>query len=563
MKPKTGIKLLVEAFLILELFTFSLAFNIQINQSFDLSYGFGTPAILAYLGIPSGIFFDQNMAFRVSGYMTKDLYLFGDLGEQSVDSLVLHYIPVDLYLGTVQVKGSGFSPIAVIGVSSKNISLGKVRGTLKHVVFVVKDPTESFLLGPVAYQSVHVYVNGSLVPSNQCRINYNDGEIFVSNLLYGDIVTIEYQSMNESSPYYVLAVTKSYKIKNYSLKESVLTVFSTPVNQYFLHSEIVDGDSNGNLSVSGYLNIDSTASLRLEATKKLSLSNFQFSLGAYLVTKGFRWPMGVAQSEDAGLSFFGQNSYGKVGFNSNLNGLSFSLKASKTNLILQVGKDPNLVMKFSNGNSYLGLNFGSGGIQSTQSFQDGPFSLKFHQHFENENNEWGTQISVSTPITFEASINTSSVGWRISKSCGNFKAAVDWEKASKQSHEKIKATLSDMSMFDFSTLSWTTGFQTEQSTSLLYLNANLNSPFGEINLLGSVGGAIHELSLHSLSMNYSNEFEGARYSIGMEYEKNVLKLDANVSKKISNWSVEMGISMGIANSEFGGALKVNVWRDDF
>ncbi len=555
MKPKTGTKLLVEAFLILELFTFSLAFNIQINQSIDLSYGFGAPAILAYLGIPSGIFFDQNMAFRVSGYMTKDLYLFGDLGEQSVDSLILHYIPAGLYLGTVQVKGSGFSPIAVIGVSSKNISFGKVRGTLKHVVFVVKDPTESFLLGPVAYQSVHVYVNGSSVPSNRYELNYDNGEIFISNLLYGDIVTIEYQSMNESSPYYVLAATKSEKVKNYSLKESVLTVLSTPANQYFLHSEIVDGNSNGNFSVSGYLNIDSTASLRLEATKKLSLSNFQFSLGAHLVTKGFRWPMGVAQNEDAGLSFFGQNSYGKVGFNSNLNGLSFSLEASKTNLIFQVGKDPNFVMKFSNGSSYFGLSLGSGGVQSVQSFQDGPFSLKFHQHFENENNEWGTQISVSTPITFEASINTSSVGWRVSKSCGNFKAAVDWEKTSKQSHEKIKATLSDTSMFAFSTLSWATGFQTDQSTSLFYLNANLNSPFGEINL--------HSDSLPTLSLNYSNEFEGTRYSIGMEYENDVLKLDADAGKKISNWNVKMGISMGIANSEFGGAFKINVWRDDF
>ena len=197
MKPKTGARLLVEAFLIFELFTISLGLNVQIDQSIDLSYGFGSSLILARLGIPNGIFFDQNMAFRVFGYVTKDLYLSGDLGKQSIDSLILHYTPLDLRFGTVQIKGSGFSPIAAIGMSSKNVSFGKVRGTLKHVVFVVKDPTESFLLGPVAYQSVHVYVNGSLMSSNRYELNYDNGEIFIFDLLYGDIVTIEYQSLNE------------------------------------------------------------------------------------------------------------------------------------------------------------------------------------------------------------------------------------------------------------------------------------------------------------------------------------------------------------------------------
>ena len=54
-----------------------------------------------------------------------------------------------------------------------------------------------------------------------------------------------------------------------------------------------------------------------------------------------------------------------------------------------------------------------------------------------------------------------------------------------------------------------------------------------------------------------------RYSAELGYENDVLKLDANVSKKISNWNVKMGISMGIVNSEVGGALRVKVWRDDF
>ena len=292
----------------------------------------------------------------------------------------------------------------------------------------------------------------------------------------------------------MLATTKNGKTKNYSLEGSALTIFSTPVNQYFLYSKVSDNNAGGNFSVSGYLNIDSTASLRLEAAKKFSFSNSQISLGTYLVTKGFRWPMGIAQNENAGLSLFGKNSYGKVGFNSNLNGLSFSLEASKTNLLFQVGKDPNFVVKISNGNSYFGLNLGSGGVQSVQRFQDGPFSLKLNQHFENGKDELGVRINVSTPITFEASISTSSIGWSISKTWGSFKAAVNWEKESTQTREKIKATLSDTSMLSSFPLTWAMGFQTGQSTSLFYLDTNLSLPFGNITL--------HSSSLPTLFLNY-------------------------------------------------------------
>ncbi len=562
MKPKTAIKFLVEAFLILEFFTLSLGLNIQIDQSIDASYGFGSTAILTYMGIPNGIFLQQSMAYKVFGYVTKDLYLYGELGVQSVDTLVLRYTPLDLRFGTVQVKGLGFSPIAVIGMSSKNISFGKVQGSLKRTVFVVKDPYQPFLLGPIAYQSVYIYVNGRLIPSNQYEIDYGNGKIFIFNLIYADIVTIEYQSMNEPSPYYVLTAARTEKLENYSLEESALTIFSTPANQYFLCSKIADGNDDQNFSLVGYLNIDSTASFKVEAIKRFSLFNSQCSLEAYLVTKGFRQPMGIAENENVGFSIFNKNSYGKVSFSSNLNGLNFSLEASKTHFEVQVGKDPNLVMKFSNGSSYLGLNFGSGGIQSVQSFQDGPFSLKLHQHFEDGGKELEAQINVSTPITFEASVSNSSIGWRISRTFGKFNTEIDWEKESTQTCEKITATLSDTSMFAFSPLTWTADFQTGQSTSLLYLSANLDSPFGEINLFGSVE-AIHELLIRSLSMNYSNEFGGTSCSIALRYESDITKFSANVNRKVFDWNMEMGISMGISNSKFGGALRVKVWRDDF
>ncbi len=558
MRLKTVVRSIMGVFWALELSTIVFGLNIQINHAIELLYGFGPQKVLAWINSPEGLWFSQNLSVHLEGKVAKGFYLSGDIGGNSISNLVLHYTPEDLSFGTVRTVSYGTNEFSIVGFSSPIFSFGQLRGSIKRTIFKIEDPSMPIILGPIAYQSVQIYLNGIPIPLSECTINYNKGEIFVPNLVRGDVVTVEYQSVTTPSSSYVTTLRDKEKTKDYILETSIFAIFDlmpekrtpqefpAPTNQFFAFAKLLN--IMPSFSLSTYINMDNFPSFKIEATSRFSIDGTKFVANAGYNTKGFRKPLGVAMNEGGSLSISAQNSYGDVKIESNGEALQVSVDASKTKATFYIGKNPNIALKFSSNTFRFGLSAGSSEVESTEKISSGDISLSFDQHF-GKKFEMKSKLSVSTPITLEASFNSKEIGLKISKSFGLLQTTLNWQKDN-SGKEEMNLNIGNQWLWSEIPISVDFSLYTSPSTLTTTLNANADTNFGKISL--SIGNSPF------VNLTLAKDFGETKYSLETKFDEKGVAFNTSVTGKLWGLNVSGGFTVAMVDGQIGGKISLKV-----
>ena len=563
MRPKTVVRSVMGVFWVLELSTIVFGLNVQIDHGVEFSYGFGSPTVLAWMNSLKGLWFSQSLSVHLEGKVANGLYISSDIGSNSVGNLVLHYAPEDLSFGTVRTVLYGTNELAIVGFSSPNFSFGQLRGYIKRAIFKIVDPSMPIIVGPIAYQSLQIYLNGIPIPVSECTIDYDKGEIFVPNLIRGDVVTVEYQSTTAPSNSYVTTLRAKERTKDYIFETSAFAMFSSmsksqasqeflaPTSQFFTFTKL--STIMPFFSLSTYINMDGFPSFKVKAESNFSNGGTKFVASAGYNTKGFRKPMGVAMNEGGDLSILIRNSYGGVKLESNEEALQISIDASRMKTKFYVGKDPNFAFKFSSDTFHLGLSAGSSGVESIEEFSSGDISFHFDQHFGKEF-EMESKLNISTPITLEASFNSKEFGLKISKSFGPLQTALNWKKDD-FGGEETNLNIKNQWLWRETPI-WTDfNLHTASSTLTAILNANVDTDLGEVSL--SIGNSPF------VNLNFTRDFGETKYSLETKLDEKGAALSASVTGKLWNLNASGGLTIAMVNGQVGGKIDLKLGENSF
>ncbi len=550
-KLKTVAKSVLGAFWVLEFSTMIFGLSMQIDHTISLSYGFGSSTALASINTSKGLTVSQDLNLSLSGEVSNVFFVSGNIGENSISNLVIQYLPNNLSFGTVQTVSYGTKAFSIVGLSTPNFSAGQLRGSVKQGIFKIQDPNTPIVLGPIAYQSLQIYVNGMQIPLNECVVNYLTGEVFIPNLVRGDVVTVMYQSMNSPSHTYVATLRGKVKNKNYALETSIFAAFATPTNQFFAFTKL--SNILPSLSISTYINVDKIPSFKVEGTYIFPLEGGQITVNGDYNTKGFRTPMGVALNEGGDISILAQNSYGSLKFESNEQAFQVSVKTPKNQTTFYVGRNPNFSFNFSSDPIDLNLTAGSSETVAAENVSNENFSLNLTQSF-GKIFEMSSMLNISTPITLEASFNSKNIGLKISKSLGPFYAGFSM---SKDGSATVETSLSIKNQWLFKKIPISVGLCLQNSPPKLTstLNTTIDATFGNISL--SLG------SSPSVNLTVTKYLGKTQYSLQAILEKSSTILDLSLSKNIGTMNANLGFTIAMVNDQIGGKIHLSFEKSSF
>ncbi|WP_156097040.1 hypothetical protein [Mesoaciditoga lauensis] len=537
---RTVISFLAVFLSILAVEAFSL--SIQIDQSLKISSSFGSSKILEALSLPMNFFISQELAMRLWGNITPLFYVSGEIRNTNVDSFVLEYIPWGLDFGTVQMKMPGSYSLSIMGLSSKNFSIGQLRGDRRVVNFTVDRVNQSFFLGSVAYGSVEVYLNGHLIPSYQYVLNYQDGLLSVPNAIPSDVITVEYQSLTNACPLYAMSAYKKIDIGKSVLEVGLTTLSSTITNaQYFLHL----GLKKEGFLLSNSWDFEKSLSFKIALAKSFSIFGMDSTLKLGFNSENFREPMGIPQDVNFSFDLSSHNRVGRVELFSNMQEMGISLKSTSADLLFKIGKEENLFLRASTKNFRSALKVGKNAAIFFQEISEGPLVASFEKDLIS--NQYVTHIALSTPITFEASITSSTVGMKLSKNFGNFGISYDYFNEDKSGRE-FDLNLNGRVMAP--QIEWKATLHLKDQKSTLSAFSKLSSSIGNMSV--SFSGS-------DTTFKWSNQ----NAFLSVDLQSNLVKLNFGLTKKINSWYGGFYLTAGWDDGEIGGAISFKVWRNDF
>jgi hypothetical protein len=509
----------------------------------SISNPFGSEKVIESLSLPRVFSVSQEIAVRLWGNVNPYFYVSGEIHNTNVDSFILEYLPLNLRIGTVQLKVPGSSIFSVMGLSSPNFSVGQLRGYRKVVNFTVERMRQTFFLGSVAYGSVKVYLNGFLLSPSQYTLNYKDGILTIPEAVPSDIVTIEFQSLTNSCPFYALSAQKNFKI----LKKQVelgLTVISSTIsdNQYFLFSKAKDDG----FTFSNWLNIEKAISFKMELSKKFSLFGMSSILSVYFNSKNFREPMGIPKEESFSFDLASRNQVGSVDISSNLNEMNVSVKNKAMGFLFKVGKTDNLFFRAAVKNIRVGFDFGKDKMVSFQEVNLGNFSAFFDQDFLSK--KYSANFSLDDPITLEASVTSSTFGMKVSKKFGKFGFSSDYHVDKTTKNEEFNFDLNGK--WVNIPLQWKIGLHSKNEKNGFSASADFSSFYGDLSTTFDASG---------ITFDWKNEIA----SVGIAFQKDLARLYGSLTKKIGDWKGSLSVTTGVKDGEIGGSVSLKIWRNEF
>ncbi len=548
-RPGTVTRLILILFLAFDLFTSGYALNIQTDQSFALSYGFGSPGALLLLQNSQGLSFTQSIGAMVFGKVTDELYMSAMVDEQSVGYLTLTYIPSDFKFGSVQTLGPDLPTFSIFGFSSPNLSIGQLLGNVVRDVFVLSVVNPTVYLGSIMYGSVKVYVDGKLIPQGEYTVDYDNGTITFSNFFTTELVTVEYQSATGGYSSYIGTLKSQEKIGGFSVKTYACTVVASPNNQYFLKAIAVPQNSDSSLSFA--LNFDESPSVKVEGKSIFPFDGGKVSSSFSYTSVGFRDPLGIIQTEGVGGSLGFENVYGRIAAKLDSNELLLSVDSSSQSMEFKVGKAPNLGIDYTSKNLRLGFTADSSGVRTFESLCTDDLSLRSEQNLLSKT--FGVAFDLATPVTLDASIDSGEIGVALSKSFFPYTVSASMTGIFSAPYGVLNVGFTKQSLWDGSIL--VGGANLSISTNSTFVasgSLELNLPDSDV------------LSL-TLNTNPGLElsFSNYNYTLDAKFDGCDTILTGSAAFEMWNLNFEGDLSVALVDSQLGGTFGVKVWRDDY
>ncbi len=536
---KTVTSFIVASLLIISLKFFSL--TIQINQSFNTSFSFGSEKILEDLSLPNDFFIAQNMAVRLWGNVNSNFYVYGELQNTNVDTFMVEYLPWNMQIGTVQLNVAGTFPFSIVGISSPNFSFGQLRGYRKILNFTVECPNQIFTIGSVAFGSVNVYLNGVLLSSSEYNLNYKDGILSVPSAVPSDVVSVEYQSLTNACPLYALNFNKAFALSKERFELGAAAFSSSATNtQLFIFSKV----KSGKIALSSWLNVEKNLSFKVKFSRKFHFLGTNNVLDFYYNSQNFRKPMGIPQQTNLGFDLSCANNFGKMKMSSDLNEMNVSFKQNDSNLFLKVGKNDNLIFRASNKNVRAGLNLKKGVFTTFEEIKMGNVSAYFFQ--DNFLKKYIATFSLSNPISFEASISSSSVGLKLSKDFGLIGFSSSFQKNVDATDETFNFKVNG----NFGNSKWKANFQSKPEKKSFAISSQI--PIFN-----------YELNVSVASSGVSFAFNGKDFSIETNLEKDGVKIHGSFTAAIGQWQDGVYLTIAAQDGKMAGAISFKLWRNEF
>ncbi len=515
--------------------------TIQINQSFNTSFSFGSEKILEDFSLPNDFFITQNMAVRLWGNVNSNFYVYGKIQNTNVDTFMVEYLPWNMQIGTVQLNVAGAYPFSIVGLSSPNFSLGQLRGYRRILNFTVKRPNQIFTIGSAAFGSVKVYLNGVLLSSSKYELNYEDGILIVPEAVPSDVVSIEYQSLTNACPLYALNFSKAFALSKERFEFGAAAFSSSATNtQFFIFSKI----ESGKIALSSWINVEKNVSFKVKLSRKFHLLGMNNVLDLYYNSPNFRKPMEIPQQTGLGFVLSCINNSGKMKMSSDLNELEVSFDQDNSNLFLEVGKNDNLIFRASNKNVRAGLNLKKGVFTTFEGIKMGNFSAFFFQdNFLKKNS---ATFSLSNPISFEASISSSSVGLKLSKDFGLIGFSSSFQKNVNATDETFNFKVNG----NFGNSKWKANFQSKSEKVSFAISSQIPIFNDELNISMASSGALFA-------------FNAKNFSIEMNLKEDGVKIHGGFTGNIGQWQDGVYLTIGAQNGKMAGTISFKLWRSEF
>uniref|UniRef100_A0A7V3RFJ9 Uncharacterized protein n=1 Tax=Mesoaciditoga lauensis TaxID=1495039 RepID=A0A7V3RFJ9_9BACT len=530
-----AVKLILVTFLVFEsLNVFGM--EIKINDILNLSYGFGSPAVLENLGITEGLSFYQEMNLLIYGEISNGFYLSASVGANN--ELSLNYVPMRITLGNTISSAYGINNFAIFGISSPYFSFGQLSGSVITTTITVSALNPTVTLGPMLYGSVIIYFNGTPLSSNSYTIDYTTGTIYFSNLSISEFLIVQYQSASQTNGTYLLTANMNSNSQNYNFDGTFCTVVSTPSNQYFALEEI----KNQNSSMKVCFNIDESPSFTVGLKDKTQVFNKILEGGLSYTSDGFRYPMGIIQLP----GFSGTLSYDNFGMNFDQNDFGLSFDSSEMNANFSVSRENGFNASLSSTQIQLALSACSSNVTTFEEVSNGNLNVIGQQNFSNSKfSSFSSQITVATPLSVQASFTSQGMGVNVSKFIGPFMVSAGFGRWS--FIPNIETNFNLFGTF-FYQLPVSCNFQISTGATAIVSGAlNLTLPSGILSLsVNNTTGV--GISFSSYCFTVGGQLFGDGFNLSTALQTNVWGFNINGSLCIEK-----------LGNDFGGSIGLKVW----
>ncbi len=514
------------------------ALEIHMGDTFNLSYGFGSPSVLSNLGVTEGFSFYQNMDLLVNGEIMEGLYIYANIGASS-DQIALNYVPLNLEIGNTFSSMVDGRNLSIFGLSSPNFSFGQLSGSVEISTVIVSAMNSFVTLGQMMYGSVTIYYNGNILNPALYTVDYMTGTIYFSDLSTPEILTIEYQSALQNSGSYIFTASMGSNQSNDNLNLFACTVFSTQFDQFFISGKIGDRKNSMNLNV----NFDQIPSFKVNTQNEFSVSSGLVKTDLSYTSEGFRYPIGIIQNSGfaGNLSLSGTSS--KMNINFDQNDFGISVDASTSSFIFSFSKSNGLNLSLYSNGFGVTMNSQSTDTSIFGSFSNGNLNIMTWKSLQNSN--FYSMIQLATPLSLQASISSSGAGIFVSKFVNPFNLSFGLTKSA--SNIIVSAGLNE-NFFSSVPGCWALNIS---AGSTLLISGSLN----------------YFLQLGNLSFNASTapafgfSFSTSNYAAGCQITQG--NINFSISAGISFFGLNFDGNMCIENlgSQWGSMVGLKVWGE--